>query len=239
MSLFSSSLYFVFFFYCFDPHLDLHSFPTRRSSDLLLLHELPVPCLHRHPAHPGSPHVRRHRGAPSPPEMGVDGCRRPPDPRPRVHVPVRHVSHHPPDRVRPEARGEGRVRPWSARPAAVLRDGAAVRPGPVGPSAALSPPAIRTSGRSRCLHGLRGASCTRREILRAMRDSRPLTSRVHEAFWRGSRFHPPRNPSGSTTRIASGASLRRTLSRTRWRGIGRSSKGTATSTRIASRPARS
>src|SRR5438874_3220472 len=25
---------FVFFFYCYGPHRDLHSFPTRRSSDL-------------------------------------------------------------------------------------------------------------------------------------------------------------------------------------------------------------
>src|SRR5436309_8922661 len=28
------SLCFTFFFYCFGDHLDLHSFPTRRSSDL-------------------------------------------------------------------------------------------------------------------------------------------------------------------------------------------------------------
>src|SRR5687767_15779686 len=29
------SWYFVFFFYCYGDHPDLHSFPTRRSSDLL------------------------------------------------------------------------------------------------------------------------------------------------------------------------------------------------------------
>src|SRR5699024_11921862 len=33
-----SSLPFFFFFYCSRPHLYLHSFPTRRSSDLIGLH---------------------------------------------------------------------------------------------------------------------------------------------------------------------------------------------------------
>src|SRR5438034_11655649 len=35
--IFDTTMYFFFFFYCYGDHLDLHSFPTRRSSDLSLL----------------------------------------------------------------------------------------------------------------------------------------------------------------------------------------------------------
>src|SRR5206468_11739927 len=31
----TSTIFFLFFFYCFAAHQDLHSFPTRRSSDLM------------------------------------------------------------------------------------------------------------------------------------------------------------------------------------------------------------
>src|SRR5206468_11192883 len=43
-----SSPFFIFFFYCSAPHRDLHSFPTRRSSDL---------------AEGAAARPRRHRGA--------------------------------------------------------------------------------------------------------------------------------------------------------------------------------
>ena len=33
---------FLFFFYCYRAHRDLHSFPTRRSSDLLLRPKAPI-----------------------------------------------------------------------------------------------------------------------------------------------------------------------------------------------------
>src|SRR5205807_9107327 len=37
-----SSLLFFFFFYCSGPHRDLHSFPTRRSSDLAFSSSTPA-----------------------------------------------------------------------------------------------------------------------------------------------------------------------------------------------------
>src|SRR5205814_8196274 len=34
IAIITTSIIFIFFFYCYDHHRDLHSFPTRRSSDL-------------------------------------------------------------------------------------------------------------------------------------------------------------------------------------------------------------
>src|SRR5438477_5567317 len=39
-------IYHIFFFYCYRDPRDLHSFPTRRSSDLLTLPPEPAPLLH-------------------------------------------------------------------------------------------------------------------------------------------------------------------------------------------------